>query len=310
MKIAIIGPGGVGGYFGGRLAQAGQDVRFFGRAQHARAMREHGLRVDSAQGDFALPTVDVTDDPAALGDAEIVLLCVKTFQLEDVLAAVHEHLRGDCLVIPLLNSVRVVDRLRELLGDQRALGGACWIVSHQVEPGHIHHVSFPATIIFGHLDGHSDPRLDVLDAAFRETGVASTVADDIQVVMWKKFMFISGWAGIGAVTRAPIGVIRTLPETRALLVRAMEEVDAVARARGVALPADAVAQAMATIDKLNPMATASMQRDMADGKQSELFEYSGAMVELGKELGVPTPTHQFIFASALPQELEHSGQGA
>lgn len=309
MRIAVFGTGGVGGYFGGRLAQAGEEVIFIARGEHLRAMREHGLRVDSIKGDFVLQPVQATDNPAEVGPVDAILVGVKAWDVPQAAQLMRPMVGPETFVVPLENGVEAPDQLAEALGREHVLGGLCKIISAIVAPGHIRHAGIDPYIAFGELDGRKSERAERLRQAFaRAIGVTAEIPDDIQVAMWEKFVFIAAISGVGAVTRAPAGVIRSLPETRQMLEQAMREILAVARARGVALSDEVVSQTMAFIDAMPAGGTASMQRDIIAGRPSELDYQNGTVARLGRELGVPTPVNAFIYASLLPQELRARGK--
>ena len=307
MRIAVIGTGGVGGYFGGRLAAAGEDVVFLARGKHLDAMRQDGLRVESIKGDFAVPQIQATDDLNAMGTADIVLLAVKSWQVADMADRLKPCLKDHSLVIPLQNGVEAPDQLTERLGANHAVGGMCRIVSFVAGPGLIRHVAAEPDIFFGNLEGHAAPLLDDLQARFTKAGVVAEHTQRIREVMWEKFLFISAIGGVGSVTRVPAGVFRTVPESRQLLEQAMAEVAATARALGISLADDIVSRSMSYIDALPAEAMSSMQREMAEGRPTELMEWNGAVVRLARKAGVAAPVQNVIFASLLPLERQHRG---
>ncbi len=302
MRIAIFGTGGVGGYFGGRLAAAGEDVTFIARGATLTALRTRGLIVESLKGDFAVSPAVAADDPSQIGPVDAVILAVKAWQVPEAAALLAPLLGSDTVVVPLENGVEAPAQLVAALGPGPVAGGVCHIVAFQVAPGHVRHAGLEPTIAFGELDRRPSPRLERLRQAFERARVSARIPADIHVAMWEKFLFIASLSGLGAVTRAPAGVVRVLPETRALLVQALAEIAAVARARGVSLPADATDRTLAFIDALPPEATASMQRDVMAGRPSELEAQNGAVVRLGKAAGVPTPVAAFVYAALLAQE--------
>jgi 2-dehydropantoate 2-reductase len=303
MKVAIVGAGGVGGYFGGRLAQAGEDVVFIARGEHLRSMLRQGLRVDSINGDFRVDRVAATDDPATVGEVDYVLVAVKSWQLRDAIETMRPMVGKTTSIVPLLNGVEAPDQLANAFGAERVLGGTCSVISMIAGPGHVRHAGAQPTIRFGELDHRRSERGERLRKAFsRAEGVQVEVPGDIHVAMWNKYIMIAPWSGVGAVTRAPVGVIRRLPETRALLEHAMEEILLLARARRVAMEREATGQAMAFIDALPCEGTASMQRDIMAGRPSELDAQNGTVVRLGKEAGVATPVNGMIYSSLLPLE--------
>jgi 2-dehydropantoate 2-reductase len=309
MRIAVFGAGAVGGYFGGRLALAGEEVVFIARGEHLQALRTHGLRVDSPKGDFVVQPVQATDDPAQVGVVDVVLVGVKAWQVPEAAQAMHPLVGPETFVVPLQNGVEAPAQLAAVLGEQHVLGGLCKVTSLVAGPGHIRHAGTEPYVAFGELDNRRSERAERLRQAFgRVAGVTVEVPPDIQAAMWEKFLFIASFSGVGAVARAPAGVLRSLPETRQMLEQAMHEVLAVARARDIALSEDAIHRAMAFVDSLPPGGTASMQRDIINGKPSELEFQNGAVVRMGREVGVDTPLHTFIYHCLLPLELRAQGR--
>lgn len=308
MRVAVYGAGSVGGYFGGCLARAGIDVTLIARGDHLRAMQQHGLRVDSPRGDFVVHPVKATDDPAAVGPVDVVIVAVKAWQVPDAAQAVRPMLGPQTFVVPLQNGVEAPAQLAEALGAGRVVGGLCRIISMIAGPGYIRHAGLEPTIVIGELDRRPGERTERLRQTLEQAGITAQVASDIHVALWEKFIFLAPLSGVGGVTRAPIGVSRAVPETRRLLEAAMAEIAAVGRARGIALPDDAVARAMAIVDATPAEGTASMQRDLIAGRPSELESQNGAVVRLGREAGVPTPVHAFLYAALLPMELRARGR--
>ena len=302
MRIAVFGTGGVGGYFGGRLAQSGQDVTFIARGAHLQAIRASGPKVTSAKGDFVLQPAQATDDPQEIGHVDAVLVAVKTWGVPEAAEAIRPLIGPKTCVLPLVNGVEAPSQLSAVLGDAHVLGGLCRVISYIAEPGHIQHDGGDDFVALGELDNRPSARVEALRRALVNAGLNVDVPQDIHVAMWAKFLFISAFSGVGAVTRSPAGMTRSMPETRRMLESAMTEVFNVAKARGVALAHDAVAVGMAAIDRQPEGGEASMQRDIVDGRPSELESQTGAVVRLGVEAGVPTPTHDFIYRSLLPQE--------
>ena len=303
MHAAVFGTGAVGAYFGGRLAEAGEHVSFLARGDTLRAIRERGLRVTSPEGDFAIHPARVSDTPADLGPADVILLGVKAWQVPDAARAMGPLLGPDTFVVPLQNGVEAPAQLAAALGPDRVIGGLCRIIAWVSAPGEIRHEGAEPYIGFGELAGGMSDRVRRLQAAFGGArGLTAEALTDVRAEMWRKFLFISSLSGLGAVTRAPIGVLRTLPETRELLARAMDEVRRVAAAHGVALPATVVAETLAFTDSLPAEGTTSMQRDIVAGRMSELEAQSGAVVRLGREKGIETPAHDFLYRSLLPLE--------
>jgi 2-dehydropantoate 2-reductase len=309
MRFAVFGTGAVGGYFGGRLAEAGDEVILIARGEHLQAMHDHGLRVDSPKGDFVVHSVQATQDPSQVGTVDVVLVGVKAWQVPEAAQAMRPLIGPNTIVVPLQNGVEAPAQLSAVLGAQHVLGGFCRVGSVIVGPGHIHHFGVDPLVAFGELDGHISERVQQLRKAFaRAIGVTVEIPSDIQAAMWEKFLFIAPYSGVGAVCRAPAGVLREVPETRQLLEAAMGEVHAVARARHISLSEDIIDRTMAFVDQLPPDGTASMQRDIIEGRPSELASQNGAVVSLGREAGVATPVHSFILRSLWPLELRARGE--
>jgi 2-dehydropantoate 2-reductase len=309
MRIGIFGSGGVGGYFGGRLAEAGEDVRFVARGAHLAAMLAHGLRVTSIAGDFVVHPVHASDDPATLGEVDVVLLAVKAWQVAEAAEALRPMLGAATFVVPLENGIEAPDTLAAALGRDRVLGGLCRIIAWVDGPGRIRHAGVPPSVTLGELDAPGSPRAEALRAAFaRARGVRVEIAADVRAAMWEKFLFIAAVSGVGTLARAPVGIIRSQPETRELLTQALTEIHAVALAQGVALPADAVKTTLAFVDSLPSDGTMSMQRDVIEGRPSELEAQIGAVVRLGEASGVPVPLHRTIYAALLPLERRARGE--
>jgi 2-dehydropantoate 2-reductase len=309
MRIAIFGSGGVGGYFGGRLAQAGEDVVFIARGNHLKAIQEDGLRVDSIAGDFAVHPAQATNDPTHVGIVDAVIVSVKTWQVPEAAEAMRPMVGDDTFVVPLLNGVEASSQLAQALGDQHVLGGLCRIIAFIAGPGHICHTGADPYIAFSEMDDRPSDRVERLRRVFEQArGVTVEIPGDIQVALWRKFLLVAAWSGLGAITRVPIGVFRAQPETRPLLEQAMQEIFDVARAHGVALPPQTVSQSMTFMDGLPPEGTASMQRDLMEGRPSELHSQIGAVVRLGRKGDVRTPLHRFIYHILLPLERKARGE--
>lgn len=308
MRIAIFGTGGIGGYFGGRLAQAGADVVFIARGAQLQALQTHGLRVDSIKGDVVIQPVQATADPAQVGAVDVVVLGVKAWQVPAAAAALRPLIGVDTAVLPLQNGVEAPAQLAAVLGADHVLGGLCRIITEIVAPGHIRHSGAEPYIALGELDNRPSERTTRLRTLLEHAGIQAEIPPDIQLAMWEKFLLIAAMSGIGAITRAPVGVTRQVPETRTMFAQAMREIIAVAQAHGIGLTEAAMQTAFAFIDTLPPGATASMQRDIAEGRPSELAAQNGAVVRLGQAAGVATPLHTFIYHSLLPAELQARGE--
>lgn len=310
MRIAIFGSGGSGGYFGARLARAGERVIFIARGNHLRAIRENGLFVDSVEGDFVIQPAQATGDPAETGVADVVIVGVKTWQVPEAAQAMRPLIGKETFVVPLQNGVEAPAQLEEVLGPGRVLGGSARVLTFISSPGRIRHLGGPATITFGELDNRRSERAERLRETFFRAGISAEIPPDIQAALWEKFLFIVPLGGIGAVTRAPVGTLRAFPETRRMLEQGMSEIHQVARGRKVSLPEEIVAQTMSFVDTLPPNGTFSLQRDILAGRPSELEAWNGAVVRLGRPVGVATPLHEFLYGSLLPLERKARGQAS
>jgi len=302
VRIAVFGTGGVGGYFGGRLAEAGEDVIFIARGEHLRAIKEKGLKVDSRDGDFVIYPAAATDIVSDVGVVDLVIVGVKAWQVPDAARAMKPLVGSDTTVLPLQNGVDAVSQLIESLGSDSVIGGLCRIVSFVVEPGHIRHAGSTPSVIIGELDNRQTRRIATIEQLFKRAGVVITIATDIQVALWTKLLFIAAFSGVGAIANAPAGVLRTDPQRRTQMLSAMQEIYALARARGINLPLDSVDTVMAAVDALSEDATSSMQRDIAAGKPSELESQNGAVVRMAHEAGIEVPTHTLIYHTLRPLE--------
>ena len=309
MRIAIFGTGAVGGYFGGRLAQAGEDIVFIARGEHLQTLLTHGLKVDSIKGDFVVHSVTATDDPTQVGLVDVILVGVKAWQVPEAAQAMRPMVGPQTFVVPLQNGVEAPSQLAAVLGREQVLGGLCGLISFIVEPGHVCHAGADPFIRFGELDNSPSERVERLRKAFdRASGLTVEIPPDIEVAMWQKFLLVTGWSGLGAVTRAPIGVFRHQPGTRQMLEQAISEIYNLDRERNIALSKDIISKTMEFLDSMFPDGTASMQRDIINGKPSELEAQNGAVVRMGQEVGVETPINAFIYHSLLPMEMRARGQ--
>ena len=303
MHIVVFGTGGVGGYFGGRLAQAGERVTFIARGDHLQAMLNNGLTIESIKGDFTVQPVTVTDDTSQVADVDVVLVCVKAWQVPKAGKAIIPLLGPDTSVVPLENGLEAPSQLSEILGHEHVLGGVCGIFSHIASLGHIRHSGAEPWIKFGELDNHTSTRAQSLLHAFQHAGVTVEIPADINLAMWQKFFFVSAFSGIGAVTRVPVGVFRSQPGTRQMLEGALRECYSIALAQGINLSSDSISHTMAAIDRYSPQNISSLQRDILAGHPSELEAQIGLVVRMGMMLNIPTPIYSFIYYSLLPQEI-------
>jgi 2-dehydropantoate 2-reductase len=303
MRIAVMGTGGVGGYFGGRLAAAGQDVAFIARGDHLAALRQRGLAIRSALGDATVFPVRASADPAAIGPVDLVIFTVKLYDTEAAAEAVRPLIGPDTGVVTFQNGISGPEALARRLGAEHVLGGVARISAVIAEPGVIRHTGTIAELLFGELDGGSSTWTAALAAALEGAGVRHTVSDDIRRDIWEKMVFLSTFAGLTSLLRLPIGPIRGDPETRGLLRDGLAEAHAVARAAGVGLPEDLVDRTLAQIDRLPYEGKASMLHDLERGGRLEVAWLSGTIARMGEDLGVATPTHKLI-ATALKLHAE------
>lgn len=294
MKIAMMGTGGIGGYFGGRLAASGHDVSFVARGAHLEALRRDGLIVASPGGDLTVSPVDATDDTRDLGEMDVVLLCVKTWQVASAAAALTPMVGAHTAVVTLQNGVDAPAEVAAVVGQNAVVPGVAKVIAYVDGPGRIRHVGGGA-VTLAEWDNRPSARVEQLRNALSESGVTATVTEDIWAQLWAKFMFVAAAGGLGAVTDAPFGVFRSRPGTRQLLVDAISEVHRVAQAMHVSLPDHIVDTTMAFVDQQPAAGTTSLQRDIRSGRPSELEAWTGSVVRLGRETGIPTPVNSFFY---------------
>jgi 2-dehydropantoate 2-reductase len=300
MQVGVFGVGGVGGLLAGLLSRAGHDVLVVARGKARQRILERGLHVESPLGifDARVRCVDPSIDPPP----PAVLLAVKTWQVPDAAATLSRWLTPEARVVPLQNGVDAPEQCAAALGERAVVGGICRVISWASEPGAVKHIGAPPQVVLGSWQSPLGEPDHALRAALVEAGVQVTIADDFRRALWEKMLFIASFGGVSAIARATAGEVRSVPETRALLSSAFDEVRAVAQASGVTLPADVGARTLAFVDGLPADATSSLQRDIAAGRPSEIQGLSGAVTRRGAELGVPTPIHGAILAALLPQE--------
>jgi len=300
MRIAVVGAGGVGGGFGAALAKAGADVTFIARGAHLAAMKRDGLKVQSPRGDTHLVPAQATDNAADIGTVDIVLFCVKLWDVESAGAAIKPLVGANTAVIPLQNGIDAAERLIPILGSRAVMGGVAQISASIVAPGVIQQVGTFMRMVFGELDGTRSKRAEEFLALCQKAGFDATLSDQILTELWMKFILLATNAGITAATRQPIGKLRDDADIRLVMTAALGEVFAVGRARGVKLPADAVEKILDFIGHAPPAMKASMALDLERGNRLELPWLNGKVVELGRQLGVPTPTHSMMYAVLKP----------
>jgi 2-dehydropantoate 2-reductase len=294
MRIVIMGAGGLGGYFGARLAAAGNDVAFIARGKHLEAIRQNGLQISSALGDLHLRDVVATDQPSALSPAEVIMVAVKLWDTEAAAEAIKPLVRPGIAVVSFQNGVGKDEVLTRILGGEAVIGGVGQIGVVIADPGVIAHTGTMAKLIFGEFDNRRSKRVEALLDACLSAGIDAEIPPDINLAIWEKFAFLVPMAACTASMRSSIGPIRGNPQARGFLLDVMREVVSVGRAIGVALPEDFVERRMAFIETLPPQMTASMAGDLARGNRLELPWLSGAVAQLGQKVGVPTPLNRAV----------------
>jgi len=295
MKIAMMGSGGVGGFFGGRLAHAGYDVSFVARGAHLAAMRERGLLIENEpQGDIHVPKVRVTDDPATLGPVDLVILSVKLWDTEATARAIKPLVGPGTGVLSLQNGVIKDDILRRELGEAAVMGGVAYVATRIARPGVIHQTGTMQRVVLGEYDGRPSKRAEFLHQALLAAGVQAELSGDVRRSIWEKYVFLVGLSATTASMRRTLGPIRANPQTRAFLLQVMRETVAVGRAHGVALPEDFAENRLAFADTLPEDMTSSMHHDLERGNRLEVNWLSGGVVQLGAARGVPTPANSAV----------------
>lgn len=301
MKIAIIGTGGVGGYFGGKLARAGNNVIFLARGEHLSAINENGLTVKSIGGDFVIENAKATDKISSMGQTDLIILGVKAWQLKDIAGELESIIHPETTILPLQNGVLAAEELMEKLPAKNIIGGLCRIISKIEAPGIINHFGLEPSIIFGELDNRRSARVENINGLFTEAGISNKIADDIQSELWKKFIGICV-SGLLAVSRATYGEVRSIPETRRLMTALLQEIYTLSQAMDIAIESDYVEKTLGFIDSFPYDSTTSLSRDVLEGKPSEIEYQNGTVVRLGEKSGVPTPVNRFIYSCILPME--------
>jgi 2-dehydropantoate 2-reductase len=300
MRIAVVGAGGTGGYFGGLLARAGDDVTFIARGAHLEALRARGLTLESSlAGTFTVP-VQATDDPRGVGPVDLILFCVKTYDTDAAAASVRPLIQPETTLLSLQNGVDNEERIARLSGHPSGMGAVAYVVSAIKAPGLVAQTAGPGKIVLGELGGGESARTERLRDALLRAGIAAEVHPDIRAVLWQKFLFICAFSGVTALTRLPIGTVLADPATRALFRGTSEEVEAIARAIGIGLPDDCVEQALATASAVEPWGRGSLYGDLAGGRRLELEGLNGEVVRRGGELGIETPLNFAIYAALRP----------
>jgi 2-dehydropantoate 2-reductase len=303
MKIAIIGTGGVGGYFGGKIARAGYDVTFLARGEHLRAIQQHWLTIKSIEGDFKVAPAKATERIKTFGSVDLIILAVKAWQIKDIAKDLAEIVSRDTLILPLQNGISAADELKEQLKQDNIISGLCRIISKIESPGIISHFGIEPVIVFGELDNSETERIHKIKSVFDNAEIKAKISDDIIADLWKKFIPICV-SGLLAVTRTSYGELRELNETRQLTIELLNEIFRLSQELGIRIESDFVAKAVALIDSFPYDSTSSLTRDIWDGKPSELEYQNGTVVRLAEKYGVATPVNRFIYHSLLPMEIK------
>lgn len=303
MNIAVIGAGGVGGYFGGKLAKAGNPVTFVARGEHGRRMQTEGLTVMSLQGDFEVRPVTVVENISGLEKPDLVLLGVKAWQVKEMAQSLRSVIHENTVVLALQNGVLAADEVSEVLGPKHALAGLCRIISKIESPGVINHFGVDPLIVFGELNNQMTDRVQQIHSLFEKAGFRSQISGDIQADLWKKFINICV-SGLLAVTRSNYGEIRALKETRQMMFDLLTEIYNLSRKMGININADYVEKSMQYIDTFPYDSNSSLARDVWNGKPSELEYQNGTVVKLAEQYQVEVPVNRFIYNAILPMELK------
>lgn len=304
MKIAVYGIGGVGGYFGARLIQAGNDVYFISRGDTIDKIRSDGLILESINGNAHLNNIKITEDINSIGTVDLLILAVKTWQVKDIVLSLKSLIGDNTSILPLQNGVETVDILLENYSKKNVLGAMCRIVAYKTAANKILHTDVDPSITYGELDNSITKRVKDIECTLLDADIKAIIPNDIHSMIWQKFLFVTSTSGVGAVTRSPYGVFRSVTESRELLKSSMEEITSIAIKKNIKMPDSIVEKNMDRMDSLAYDTTASTQRDIMEGRPSELENLTGAVVRYGHELNIDTPVSNFIYASLLPMELK------
>ncbi len=304
MKIVVIGAGGVGGFFGGKIAKAGFDVTFIARGKHLEAIQNNGLQIKSIDGNFTVHP-KVTDDVASIENPDLIILGVKSWQIIDIAKQIRPIISNRTMVLPLQNGADNADKLRSYVPIENVLAGLSRIVSKIEAPGCINHFAFVPQINFGEYNNSKSERVQKIKAVFDAAGFKNFISEDIHLDIWRKFLFITSISGIGALTRVVFGVMRANEGIRKIIFDTASEIKEIANAKGIPLTDDDIKTTIKAIDNNDYNTTASMQRDVLEGRPSELENFNGYIVQQGIALGIPTPTNTFIYNCLLPQETSN-----
>ncbi len=303
MKIAIIGTGGVGGYFGAKLVQAGHDVTFVARGNHLKAIQNNGLIIKSILGDFTVENLKATDNIIEIDKPDLIIIGVKAWQIKKIRDDLKMILKDDTMILPLQNGIVTSEELSEKIDKKNILGGLCRIISKIDSPGVIRHIGVTPTIVFGEIDKSKTDRIEKIHYMFKIAGIESKISEDIEADLWRKFIVIC-LSGLLAVSNTTYGLLREIKETRQLMIDLLTEIFLLAKQIGVNIESDYVEKTVSFIDTFPYDSTSSLTRDVWDKKPSEIEYQNGTVVNLGEKYGINTPINKFIFNCILPGELK------
>jgi 2-dehydropantoate 2-reductase len=310
MRFVIMGTGGIGGFFGARLAAAGEEVWFVARGKHLEAMRQHGLQVKSTVGDFTIPPGKMTNNVSDIGRADVVLFCVKAYDTESAAQQLSPLLQSNSLVLPLQNGVDNVERIRKQIRQGEVYGGVAYISSRITAPGQITEVGGFQRIVFGPLGTPTSPRAREVQEIFLHAGIKSQLLDDSTIELWRKFIFIASMGSLTALSRLTHGEILESPRLLTLMFDAMREIQSVAWKSGVEVEPVDEAKVLEGLKRFSHDTRSSMYFDLVSEKPMEIEALNGTVVRFGEQLGVPTPIHRVIYSVLLPHHLKHTRQSS
>ena len=295
MKIGIVGTGGIGGYFGGLLARAGLDTHFMARGKHLRAILEDGLQIVSNHKSFRI-MIHATADADEIGPVDLLLFCVKSYDTSEAARLIEPMVESETMILSLQNGIDNIDKLVAIYGEDRVLGGTTFIQSYIGSPGVVVHVGKAGRMVFGELSGVRTKRIARVQGLFHQAGIEAEVSTDILQVLWSKFLFICGIHGVSTLSRSPLGLVMACPETRELLVGVMNEVEALARLRGIGLPEKVVDEALVMAEGYDREFKCSMLRDLEWHRPMEIDALNGMVVQLSRDAGLNAPFNQTIYS--------------
>ncbi|PHR70705.1 MAG: 2-dehydropantoate 2-reductase [Lutibacter sp.] len=301
MKILVYGAGGVGGYFGGKLTQSGNDITFIARGKHLEAIQKNGLQVKSINGDFTV-FPKATNDISTISNPDLIILGVKSWQIPIIADSLKPIIGENTMVLPLQNGANNAEKLLEVLDKKNVLAGLCRIVSKVESPGIISHFAFEPEVVFAENDNRLTERVKIVKTIFDAAGFKNNISNNIHLDIWRKFLFITIVSGIGALTREVFGVLKEDKSIRKIMIDSGIEIMKIANAKGISITQKDIDNSMKSFDNSGYNTTASMQRDIMEGKPSELENFNGYIVKQGKLLGIETPINSFIYNCLLPQE--------